>query len=473
MTLIRDTGVGKFDADVAQVMTEVRQPVFVDNAVHHALVNSQSSSKHKVTIENRNNATYAVATENTFNIVEGESSIQVTHSRKPGHSSTAAPFFEDEQLSSITKIPSLLYNEDDHTQRLSPSTIESATHGVKMNLRNMKGTDLQTIGFNGSDVHFGHPVDVGLRTSDLAIRLGTDITDSLTSVSLGSSINTVNTNTERRKYSTKFLAEDFNGVSLSSALRFTSRHDGRIVYVDRFANLLYTPLDFSETSRYVDASIRIGAKEVNPVDDTENRITLVGIPFSLNEVASVTMNDGERQQGKYNSDIKENSSPIFDATVKSNAAARRVARQILKANSLTKGAIDSAGHLDCWDLRPGKIVDYAGSKKVIMEAKHVMSQRTTDFTFLSLEKGVEGVLQGIGHGMVAAASGKNTDQTSQILNENITLFDSVEIVITPRITLRGIEDTKFLIGPAGNRGALGGANKAIGSGKKMIIYGGV
>ena len=77
MTLIRDTGVGKFDADVAQVMTEVRQPVFVDNAVHHALVNSQSSSKHKVTIENRNNATYAVATENTFNIVEGESSIQV------------------------------------------------------------------------------------------------------------------------------------------------------------------------------------------------------------------------------------------------------------------------------------------------------------------------------------------------------------------------------------------------------------
>ena len=31
MTLIRDIGVGKFDVDVAQVMTEVRQPVFVDN----------------------------------------------------------------------------------------------------------------------------------------------------------------------------------------------------------------------------------------------------------------------------------------------------------------------------------------------------------------------------------------------------------------------------------------------------------
>ena len=83
------------------------------------------------------------------------------------------------------------------------------------------------------------------------------------------------------------------------------------------------------------------------------------------------------------------------------------------------------------------------------------------------------MLQGIGHGMVAAASGKNIDQTSQILTENITLFDSVEIVITPRITLRAIEDTKFLIGPASNRGALGGANKAMGSGKKMIIYGGV
>ena len=44
---------GKFTDTVNQVMKHVRKPVFVDNAVHHALVESQSDYKHKVTIENR------------------------------------------------------------------------------------------------------------------------------------------------------------------------------------------------------------------------------------------------------------------------------------------------------------------------------------------------------------------------------------------------------------------------------------
>ena len=70
---------GSFNPDVTQVMTHVRKPVFVDNAVHHALVSTQTGNKHKVTIENRNNATYNVFSEKSYDFVEGESFVQLTH----------------------------------------------------------------------------------------------------------------------------------------------------------------------------------------------------------------------------------------------------------------------------------------------------------------------------------------------------------------------------------------------------------
>ena len=47
MTRLLASG-GKFDNSLNEVMTHIRKPVFVDNAVHHALVSSQSKHKQKV-----------------------------------------------------------------------------------------------------------------------------------------------------------------------------------------------------------------------------------------------------------------------------------------------------------------------------------------------------------------------------------------------------------------------------------------
>ena len=85
---------GKFTDTVNEAMKHVRKPVFVDNAVHHALVESQADYKHKVTIENRNNATYNVFSEKRYELVEGEASVQLSHVSVPGHTSTSAPFYE-------------------------------------------------------------------------------------------------------------------------------------------------------------------------------------------------------------------------------------------------------------------------------------------------------------------------------------------------------------------------------------------
>ena len=41
---------GRFDASLTTVATDVRKPVFVDNAVHYAKIESRSDGKNRVTI---------------------------------------------------------------------------------------------------------------------------------------------------------------------------------------------------------------------------------------------------------------------------------------------------------------------------------------------------------------------------------------------------------------------------------------
>ena len=72
--------------------------MFVDNAIHHALLSSQTNSKNKVTMESRNNATYTVASSNRYTLTEGNSTVQMTHTSRPGHNYEGAPFFRREDI---------------------------------------------------------------------------------------------------------------------------------------------------------------------------------------------------------------------------------------------------------------------------------------------------------------------------------------------------------------------------------------
>lgn len=278
MAVIKNTVVGRFSTDMPAVMDHVRKPVFVDNAVHHAKVDTSTGVQAKVTIENSNVSTFQVMPETRYQIVEGESSIQITHKETPGHSSTAVPFLGDNVLSSTNK-PMLVYNADNSAQRLSISTLESSTVGILMNLQNMKGKTLNDIGFFEREVKLGQPIDVGLRTTDMAIRLGQQATTSMNSFNIGRSMSSANNNNGRRLHSTRFLGQDFTNVNLMTALRFIGRHDSRMILIDRFGNMLYVPITFSEATRSVNANIRFGSKRTDPVDNTPNRVTVQGQPI--------------------------------------------------------------------------------------------------------------------------------------------------------------------------------------------------
>ena len=147
MTLVDDDA-GQFNVNPDTIMTEIRKPVFVDNAVHHALVTSQASNKQKVTIENRNNASYLVTSSNTYSLTEGNSNVQMTHTARPGHDYTGAPFFNNEKISTSTDPSMLLFNSNDpKNQRLKGSSFSSSNQGITLNLNNMQSKTLLDIGY--------------------------------------------------------------------------------------------------------------------------------------------------------------------------------------------------------------------------------------------------------------------------------------------------------------------------------------
>ena len=72
------------------------------------------------------------------------------------------------------------------------------------------------------------------------------------------------------------------------------------------------------------------------------------------------------------------------------------------------------------------------------------------------------MLQSIKSGSVSSSSKRRPDKTNQITDENFSFFDSLEIIVTPTITITEVSHVGFLIGGNSDRGVLGGNNETIG-----------
>jgi len=456
--------------DTNVVMKHVRKPVFVDNALHLGEFAMQGTTQAKVTVKQRKTSTYAVASTHSYTIDEREDSVVLTHTPTPGHTSEnwilyMHSSFENDVASNTLR---MLYSIDQQTERLSLGSHSTGNKGSVFAVRNMKGKTLSELGFNGTAGYAAQPIDVGFRTTDMAIRLGRDIADTLTSVNIALPISPSNSSGDRRRHSTRFVATDFYGVNLVTALRFLGRHDNHIVYFERFGSLLYVPFNFGEAGRTVNAQERSGPAGTNPIDNTSNRVIVQGQPLSVNDNAYAEVSDAERQSGR-GGDVQEEPQVIEDFTVRNNESARRVARSVLKANNLLSGNKTSAGHPNAWDLRPGKVIQYEGRNRILTEVRHNLSENTADLVFLTVDSGIEGVLQGILEG--AQNTGSRPEVVEQIIEKNFSLFADIEIVTVPIITIQGHGKSGFIIGKAMNRGVLGGSSdeETIGGSKSTPI----
>lgn len=457
------------DNDV--IMKHTRKPVFVDNALHLGEITKQGPSKSKVTLRKRKAATYGIASTHSYAIDEREDSIVLTHTPTAGHDSTTAIYYMDSKLEgsdAASNTPPLLYAINKQTERLSLGSTSSGNEGTTFAIRNMNGLTLSELGFNSTKAYAAQPVDVGLRTTDMAIRLGNEVADDLTSINTALPITPSNSSNDRRSFSTTFVSADFYGVNLITALRFLGRHDNHITYFERFGSLLYVPFNFAEAGRHVNSSMRIGTASSNPIDNTSNRIIVQGKALAVNEMARAEVNDGEKQSGR-GAEVIQEPQVVEDFTVSSNQQARMVANNILKVNNLLKGSRSSNGHPDSWDLRPGKIIDYDGVKRILVEVKHNLVNNTADLVFLTLDTGIEGVLLGISEG--AQSTGSNPNVAEQITETNFSLFGEIKIVTVPIITIQGHGNSGFVIGKAMNRGVIGATSdqEVIGGSKSTPI----
>ena len=465
MTVIKNTATGRHNTDTSLYEKNVRKPVFVDNAIHFAKLDVTSGIQNKITIEKSNSNTFQIMPENEFEIVEGESNVQIIHKGVDGHTSLNSPYFINDKISSTNK-PVLLYDSSNSKDRLTASTVESATHGVKLNLSNMKSRKLRDIGFNGNNVKLGQPIDVGLRTSDFAIKIVQTVSGGINSANIGRSLSSTANSTARKHHSTRFIGQDFHNVNIMTALRFLSRHDGRMVMVDRFGNLLYVPINFSESPYTINPNLRFGGQSADKITNTPNRVTVQGLPLSLNDNVVVTLDDTESQSG-VNGEVREASGVITDMTVRSSLAARRVARQVLRSYSLEQGAIQSTGHYNLLPVRAGMAVNYGNRQYVVSEIKHNVTTKMSDVSLLSIDVGLEGILQGVEEGVVFESNTVSPSTYIQNKEENIAMFGSIKVNIYSSYRVREIGEDAFLIGGYPSRGVIGKNGLTIGTIKKQ------
>ena len=393
---------GGRDDDVrSAVGSEVSAAKFVDNTVHHAVYKRSSDTTGRyMTVSRPTSTDFQVTSERTYDIIEEESSVILNHTSAAGVKDGIPPFFSNTRLVTSTTPPLLLSSRDG---KMIPDTVTSVNKGSRLDFRNLKGLPPSGISasfITGTSVHAGQIVDVGMRTSDLVMRLFNNKNQSLNSISVGRPFAgprtkevTTYKGANLARHSEKFLSKNFISTTIPDAIRFIGRHDNYYLYYDRFGNFVYAPDGFSNVDKQIDPLVAMNV-EKDSVVDVANSVSVKGKKVADNDNNRVTVHDVEMQ--KRDGIVK--TMRVFDPVATTVTAARRSANQLLRLNRKAQGVVKSKGHQGAWELYPSDIIGYRSpidggvSRKAVLEVEHNLETMSSDFQLLSYEIGIERVL---------------------------------------------------------------------------------
>ena len=395
---------GRDDDIRSSVGSKVSAAKFVDNSVHHAIyeISTDSSTRRYMSLSRPKNSDFQVTLPKQYDYTERDSTLLLSHTIAPGVENNTPVFFNDTKLLTGSTPPILLFGGK---SRISTGDITTETKGSKIALENMGGLALVDLGLEPgiSSLAAGQIVDVGLRTTDLVMKLFKDKMHGINSISVGipfagSRAGTVSTHkgSSLFHHSTQFLSRDFNSVSIPNAIRYVARASHYLIYTDRFGNFIFAPDGFAQTDRTVEG-ITSDDVSYDPIVDAANRVIVTGSQYSLNSDNEAHIDDGEAQ--KRDGVVK--TQRVNDPTAKTRTAARASARNFLRLNKKAQAAINTSGHINSWDLEPGSVVNYkqlTGGRPVraaVIETNHYMTTGKSDFLLLSYQTGVEGVFNTI------------------------------------------------------------------------------
>ena len=394
----------KQDAIHNSVGSRISSPKFVDNAVHHAAykVTTDVTTGKSLGLSRPNTSDFQVTLGKGYDYSEEVGTLQLTHAQVPGVNDNIPVFNNDYRLVTGSTAPLTLFSGND---RILTDTVTTKSKASEIVLQNTSGRTLSQLGLEDDTLllQAGQIVNVGLRTSDLAMRLFDGKTHALNSISLSlpyagsrSGVDSQHSGSSLLRHSTTFLSRDFRLVAIPQALRFIARHDNYLLHSDRYGNFINAPSGCSQTDRKIDSMIADNV-QIDPMVDIANSIIVRGNEVALNNDNIAQVNDAEMQ--KRDGMIK--TTTIRDPTANTKASARRSANQMLRLNRKAQSSIKSKGHIRAWDLQPGDVIDYMvlNAKQPlrtgILEATHYSPENVSKFTLLSYDVGIEEILNSI------------------------------------------------------------------------------
>jgi len=410
---------GKQDAVRTTVASKVSEPNFVDNAIYHAIYdNNADVTGRKYTVTKPLQSDFQVTHGRRYSFVEEEDAMLLTHYPASGVKTTSPAFFNTGSMTTGKTPPVLLFAG---SSKIRPDSITTATQGSRINLRNMKGQTLSQLGMDEvTSLNAGQIVNVGLRTTDIVLRLFKDKQHGLNSVTLGrpfSSANTSGTTTYKGnanvKHSTTFLSTNMYHRTIPQAARMLGRSDNYAIYHDIFGNFIYAPNNFSQTNTIV-RSMLADSVQRSKVDDVPNRIVVQGVKVALNDDNNITLDDTEKQ--KEAGIVK--SQTVVDPTATSKQATQRAAKQMLRMSRKANMSISAKGLPNIGSLQPGDVITFndtelGDTRQAVVEVNHYLTTNESDIQMVSYETGLERVL----------ISSDNASESSQ--ESEITFDDGI------------------------------------------------
>ena len=392
---------GGHDDDVkSTVGSRVSAAKFVDNSIHHATYEiSTHSSGRYMTVGRPSSSDFQATHERLYDFEEEGESLLLTHTTAPGVKDSVPVFFTDTRLETGTIAPLTLFAG---SKKINPHSITTADKGSRVNLRNLKGKTLSQLGLTSSNTNLkaGQIVDVGLRTTDLVMRLFRGKTHSLNSISVGRPFSgprteevTTYKGANLGQHSRRFLSANFISSTIPNTLRFVARHDNYTIYHDRFGNFIYAKEGFRIVDKEIDPIMSSNVSE-DKVVDVANRVIVKGKKVAINDNNEVIVDDAELQ--KEQGVIK--TAKVNDPLATTVTSARRSANQYLRLNRKAQGAILSKKHPSAWELYPGEIINYRDpisntlTRRAIIEVEHSLHDSLSDFQLISYESGIERIL---------------------------------------------------------------------------------
>ena len=420
MALGKNLATGRADAAQDTVMKKIRKPRFVDNAVRHA---QYTKVKAGFAANKPTKTDFIPTPERRYKLIEEEDTIRLLHNPTDSMTYEGSLFFDGDKVTTSSTIPALAVGSENHSQALVMSEIKSSNKGNRYGLENLKGRKLHDIGFTDKTIRFAQKVDVGLRTSDLAIKLGNSSQSSINGLRI-------------KRPSTTFVAQDFYGIDSLTAIRFLAKHDFYSPRSDRFGNLVYSPQTQVEREYLLTENRVSGGTTESNNDALPNRVVVRGKPRANNDNNVVQIDDF----GSQGDSVNEVPGGIYAPTALTKASARKIGQNMLRmakkaTNSKILNEVLEGNH-----IQPGDLVSYQSrtdsDKKIVLGGNYDLINRKSDLNINSVDGTLEDVLQKFQEVDISNTSDDDFDRNRQFSVEEFATSFGFKIKISWEIAER-------------------------------------